>query len=225
MLTALVLSFVVSQSVELPRELRRDPGEWIVVVPKVDGGAPRWRVSPGLEEVDLGGLFGPEATAKMRGKVFRSKVAGTYTVECWNAKGDLASEIAVCRVVIGTPGPGPDPVDPVIPPSPLTPFGKQIKTWAEQVDRPTRKAEAAALAKSFRAGQSAARAGAFADLQAMSASLLASNRAAIGEDARPAWTPAFFVPLAASLNESVKTVDHYAGACGEIADGLLEASK
>lgn len=89
------------QSVVLPKELGGIPGEWIVVVPEsVDGGPPRWRWSPGLEEVRLDALFGPELASKARGKVFRSRVLGTHTVEAWNAKADQASAIATCRVTI-----------------------------------------------------------------------------------------------------------------------------
>lgn len=54
----------------------------------------------------------------------QASAKGRYEVVAWNAKGDVASDLAVCTVVIGgvppvPPDPGPNPpVPPVPPPSP-----------------------------------------------------------------------------------------------------------
>ena len=112
-------SIAHAQSVTLPPQIRGSVGSWIIVAPKVDGGAPKWRVDSGLEEVDLSLLLPAELIAKLRGKVFTSPVDGKFKVEVWNAKGDVASDIATCWIIIGKPGPGPNPppVDP--PPTPI----------------------------------------------------------------------------------------------------------
>lgn len=100
----------MAQSVKLPAELKAEPGEWVVVAAEIDGGPPKWRWSDGLTEVKLDALFGPEATAKAKGRVFKAK-AGRYVVEAWNAKGDAVSDIAACVIVVGNPAP-PKPPDP-----------------------------------------------------------------------------------------------------------------
>lgn len=110
---------VCGQSVTLPKELNALPGEWIVVVPEaVDGGAPRWRWSPALEEVRLDALFGPDLAKQARGKVFRTRTVGTHIVEAWNAKGDQASAISACsiRITAQTSEPPPAPPDKPAPP-------------------------------------------------------------------------------------------------------------
>lgn len=110
---------VCGQSVTLPKELNALPGEWVVVVPEaVDGGAPRWRWSPALEEVRLDALFGPDLAKQARGKVFRTRTIGVHIVEAWNAKGDQASAISACliRITAQTSEPPPAPPDKPAPP-------------------------------------------------------------------------------------------------------------
>lgn len=120
-LFAALLAF--GQQVTLPAEVKGAPGAWIIVAPeKVDGGKPRWRLDPGLQDVRLDLLLPPEQLATLRGKVVTASKPGRYRVEAWNAKGDIASEIATCWVVVGEPGPGPDPKPPdPKPPDPKPP--------------------------------------------------------------------------------------------------------
>lgn len=124
LLFVLVASACVAQEVKLPPSLKAMPGQWVVVAPTaIDGGAPRWELDAGLTEVDLAALFGPELSAKARGKVLTADRPGTYEVRAWNAKGDVASPIARCTItIIGTapaPMPQPQPKDP-----PATPATK-----------------------------------------------------------------------------------------------------
>ncbi len=106
----LIPSAVCSQSVSLPSEIQAMRGEWIVIAPdKIDGGAPRWRLDPSLTEVRLDLLFPPEVVKTLKGKVVRASKDGRFKVECWNAKGDLASDIAVCWIQVGDVNPSPDP--------------------------------------------------------------------------------------------------------------------
>lgn len=118
-------TWVNAQSVTLPKEIKAEPREWVFVVPEVkDGGKPKWRVSKGLVEVPLDKLF-PNA-GEQAGKVFKADKPGVYRVEVWNAKGDVPSNIACCRILIGQPDPkppepGPNPPTPPTPPTPDNP--------------------------------------------------------------------------------------------------------
>lgn len=108
-----------AQSVTLPAEIKGGVGAWVIVAPeKVDGGAPKWRLDPGLQEVRLDLLLPPEVLGKLKGKVVTAQAPGRYKIESWNAKGDVASEIAICWVVIQ--GSGPEPPKPP-PPEPVPP--------------------------------------------------------------------------------------------------------
>ncbi len=128
----LIASGAQAQSVTLPPEVKAARLQWVIVAPlSIDGGKVKWRLDPQLQEVDLGGLLPPEMKEKLLGKVV------TYTgdqeniklkVEAWNAKGDAASDIAVCWITIGRPDPnppGPVPPDP-IPVPPIDPFTKSV---------------------------------------------------------------------------------------------------
>lgn len=107
-------SISTAQSVKLPDTITGIPGQWIVVAPTaVDGGKPNWRIDPLLQEVNLGALLPDEYVSKLKGKVVSAKAPGQYKVESWNAKGDVASDIAVTWVIIvGEIKPDPKPVDP-----------------------------------------------------------------------------------------------------------------
>lgn len=122
LLLHLLAAFVHSQVVSLPGEIKGAPGAWIVVAPLIkegDGGVPKWRVDPHLQEVDLSVLLG-EFASKLKGRVFTCQQPGSYKIEVWNAKGDVPSDIATTFVVIGTPLPPIPPVPPVppVPPGP-----------------------------------------------------------------------------------------------------------
>jgi len=128
LLSLILLSWLAlplsAQSVTLPSEVKGSPGSWIIVAPeKIDGGKVRWRVDPALQDVRLDLLFPPDVIDKLRGKVVTSSKPGRYRIEAWNAKGDVASDIAVCWVVVDG-GPVPPPPPPPIPPVPPDPDPK-----------------------------------------------------------------------------------------------------
>ncbi len=124
------------QGVKLPKEVTGQPGAWVVIVPESkDGGKVKWRAGPGLTLVPIDKLFPNQEAA---GIVVMGP-AGRYEVWAWNAKGDVASELATTAVVIGQPGPipppvppGPDPPPPVppgpVPPDPNDPLAKELAT-------------------------------------------------------------------------------------------------
>jgi hypothetical protein len=127
--------WLLAQEVKLPAEIKAGPGEWIVVAPlEVDGGKPKWRIDPGLQEVPLNRLLPPEMVAQLKGKVLRGD-PGRYKVEAWNAKGDEASEIATCWISIGSPQPPPvvPPDNVVVPPGP-TPGPREVTIVRETRD-------------------------------------------------------------------------------------------
>ena len=118
LLALLLPAMTLAQEVKLPAEIQGGIGAWIIVAPEiVSGGKPKYRIDPGLTDVRLDLLFPPEVATQSRGKVVASNVAGRFKVECWNAKGDVASDIATCWVVVGSPPPQPGPT-PVNPPQP-----------------------------------------------------------------------------------------------------------
>lgn len=119
LLLSLPTGLALGQSVTLPKEVRGEPGAWIVVVPeKKDGGRVKWRVGPGLSRVPIDQLFPGQESA---GVVVQGQ-RGTYEVWAWCAKGDVASELAVCRVVIGDVPPVPPGPVPPVPPGPVPPI-------------------------------------------------------------------------------------------------------
>jgi len=122
-LFVLLLASVASgQSVTLPETTTGVPGQWIVLAPlKVDGGVVKWRFDPALQEVNLGQLLPDDMVAKLKGKVVTTAAPGRYKYEAWNAKGDVASDIAVGWVVILGPTPPPVPPTPPVPPPPPVP--------------------------------------------------------------------------------------------------------
>lgn len=123
-----------AQKVTLPAEVRGTVGAWVIIAPEsVDGGSPRWRLDPGLQEVRLDLLLPPETLKQLRGKVVTALKDGRYKVEAWNARGDEASDIATCWVVIGTPGPGPGPdPNPPDPPGPVDPLTRTLQAAYDQ---------------------------------------------------------------------------------------------
>lgn len=140
-------NFSFGQAVTLPAQVRGEVGGWIHVKPlKVDGGIPKWRLDPELEEISPEVFLPPEAAKLFIGKLIRGP-AGKFKIESWNAKGDVASDIATCWVVIGkgtTPLPIPDPV-----PIPI-PIAK-VKSLTFVVIGPTLKTAAVTEDESLRA--------------------------------------------------------------------------
>ena len=159
MLMALLCSAAQAQSVKLPPEIRGSVGAWIIIAPleAPDGGQPKWRLDPGLQDVRLDLLFGPEVVKLQKGRVVTAASAGVYKVEAWNAKADVPSDIATCIVIVGTPIP-PTPVPPTpvpIPPTPVppnpTPAGlRTVLILRESADTTP---ELARVITSLRAGQ------------------------------------------------------------------------
>lgn len=106
--------------VELPTEVKGTAGNLIFIVPtKVDGGDVKYKLGPGLTDVteDLEKVFG----VKAKGRIIKADKDGAYEIWAWNAKANVASDLSVCKVTVGTPVP-PTPVPPgPTPPGPVPP--------------------------------------------------------------------------------------------------------
>lgn len=173
---------VLGQSVTLPAEVRGAPGAWIIVAPEaVDGGQPKWQVDPALQEVRLDLLLPPETIASLRGKVLTGNVPGRYRVLAWNAKGDVASDLAECWVVIVDPNPPPPdppkPPDPTPGPTPPVPAGARAVLILHESAETT--PQVARLLTQLRTGQHAEY------LRSRGHSLSILDDDAVGFDGRP----------------------------------------
>lgn len=99
-------------SVKLPATLPGDVGSFVRVSSETNGSQVRWyAASPGLN------VFPADMLRDSRSTVVVANMAGEYRLIAYTALGDVPSEPAECRVVIGTPAPTPVPPQPV-PPGP-----------------------------------------------------------------------------------------------------------
>lgn len=113
-----------AQSVKLPETRSGIPGQWIIVPMEIDGGTPKTRLSSGLEEINLAAFFPEVDFSKARARVVTAVRPGRYFFEAWNAKGDKASDISTCVIIVGDP-PAPVPKPPDVPTDPPpVPTGK-----------------------------------------------------------------------------------------------------
>lgn len=98
--------------VTLPATLATKPGRLFYLIPKTNCASVKWIIPASLDQDTEIVLKNPLAIAL-------SGEAGTYTVGCYGAIADQASDIAQCIVTIGTPPPPPPP-PPLPPPDSLT---------------------------------------------------------------------------------------------------------
>ena len=98
LLTLVLFSLpALGQSVTLPAAVTGSPGQPVIVMPsKIDGGAPKWVLDAGLKDVTAL-LLAPGSTSR----AVVAEKSGTYILRAYNAKGDVASDIAVCTLTIG----------------------------------------------------------------------------------------------------------------------------
>lgn len=121
----LASSLAFSQKVTLPSEVKVDPSTFTVVTVETDCPNVKWvLLDPGLS------LIPPALLKDGKSAVLMGVKAGKYRILCYGAKGDAASEPAICTVIVGTPvpptpdpGPGPNP-DPTPNPNPDPFLGK-----------------------------------------------------------------------------------------------------
>jgi hypothetical protein len=204
----------LGQSVTLPPEVKGGVGAWIIIAPeKIDGGKPRWRIDPGLQEVRLDLLLPPEQIAMLRGKVVTANKAGRFKIEAWNAKADAASDISTCWVVIGEPvpvPPDPKPPNPNPEPSADNPF---VFAWKMETVA-NKENIVAVIAALYRGYASEAKAGTKTGKQLfdfMSAAYLAAKS---GDE-----------PIAGKLTKLVPVVNQWIASTLKIPEGQLTAEE
>jgi hypothetical protein len=232
--------------VTLPQEIRARAGSWIVVAPvSLNGGPPKFDVPAGMTEVDISAIFGPDAIKNAKGKVLQSDTNGTYVVSAWNAKGDVASKISKCSVIITggngpvvvpPPGPPVTPPGPPNPPPPPTPvdlgpdtlgFAKFAMAEAGKITDASERAKAVALADNFEAVSAKLAATATMTVNAAETELATKNRGTLSTPADvAAWTPFFAAWKAfADADASVLTTKpSYVTAYADTAKGLRAAA-
>lgn len=110
------------QTLTLPATVRGEPDEFVQIKSNTDCPSVRWvALDPGLS------VFPIELLKDSKTLVVIGRKAGNYRVLAYGAKNNIATDPAICTVVIGgQPGPGPEPK----PPEPLPPvdeFAKAIR--------------------------------------------------------------------------------------------------
>lgn len=164
-----------AQSVKLPAEVRGQPAAFVVVRAETDCAELRWvPMDPGLS------LLPPELLKDSRSAVVMAP-AGRYRLLGYGAKGDRASEPAVCIILIGdAPPPGPGPA----PPSPPDAFTKSLQdAYAAEAD-PQKATHKARLAELYRqAGQTTVHDAALRTAGALFDKLTAARKALLPDTA------------------------------------------
>lgn len=104
--------------VSLAEEFYGEPGELIELTAQTTGARVRWRsLDVGLSLID----DLPDLIARKEVRAIAC-ASGKYRVECWSAIGNEPTRIYRTVVIVGKPGPGPNPPTPVPPdPTPPTP--------------------------------------------------------------------------------------------------------
>lgn len=115
---------VTVPTLTLPTELKGEVGQFLEVKADTNGKEVKWAVlypSTGLN------LFPMDLLKDTSTAVAVANKDGVYYLHAWTALGDVPSDLATCKITIGTPapvpvppGPGPQP-NPPVPPTPVTP--------------------------------------------------------------------------------------------------------
>jgi hypothetical protein len=111
--------------VTLPASKTAKPNRYFCL--KAGGNCPtvKWIIPDGLEQLDPSIPLADKLAIVLIGDT------GTYTVRCYGALGDVASDVATCTVTIGEPTPPVPPVPPVPPgptpgPAPIPASGLRV---------------------------------------------------------------------------------------------------
>lgn len=106
--------------ISLPKEVIGQPGQFIMIPATTSGSDVKWySCDSGLA------LFPSQLLRDNKTAIAIASKPGRYRLLAWTAKGDLASEAAVCILVIGDVPPvppippGPNPPVPPVPPVPV----------------------------------------------------------------------------------------------------------
>ena len=131
--------------VKLPATKAVKPDRYFCLKPATNCRSVKWLVPAGLDRID------PEIQLKDPTVLVLIGDAGTYTVSCYGALGDVATDIASCVVTIGTP----PPPTPPAPPPPADPFTVALQAAYAQETAPAKSAIASAWAAVYSAAAGA----------------------------------------------------------------------
>lgn len=111
-----LLWLILAQDLKVPAEVRGEVASFVTIVAETEGKSVKFvPLDGGLSVFPQGLLSNPKAT------VVTSAFPGTYRVLAYTAKDGLPSDPQFTKVIIGQPGPVPQPVNPVNPPQPVNP--------------------------------------------------------------------------------------------------------
>lgn len=213
-----------SQKVELPAEVKAEPGTFAVVTATTDCKTLQWvSLDQGLS------LIPPELLRDSKAAVVMAGRSGRYRLLAYGALGDAPSRPAITTVVVGEvpPGPGPGP-GPTPPPVPDGKYGilRISHDRASEVDRALLPVDVPRLAAAQRSVASGIDAGAYVTAAAILDAWRSANRTAL-PSTQTAWLPwgTAVGSRIKTLNESgnLTTPATWAEMFREVADGLEAA--
>lgn len=111
-----------AQKVTLPQEVKAQPG-LVTIRAETDCADLKWLSVDGLQLIPAELLKDSRVAIGIVPNLRPDQTGASYRVYAYGAKGDKASDPALCTVVVGTPGPGPTPPGPTppVPPGPTPP--------------------------------------------------------------------------------------------------------
>jgi hypothetical protein len=117
--------FPAVPSVDLPAEVRGEPGTFIRVAARTNGKEVQWlSVDPGLN------VFPPDLLRDSKVVAVSSPKAGRYRLYAWTALKGVPGEATLATIIVGEvppPGPNPPGPNPPPPPPPVDPFVASLK--------------------------------------------------------------------------------------------------
>ena len=117
-------SQLYAQSVKLPSEVKATPG-FVFITAETDCTEVKWISPDGLQIIPSQLLKDSKTAVGIVPLLQQGQTGASYRLYAYGAKGDKASEPALCTVIVGSgpappipPGPGPVPPKPPDPPTP-----------------------------------------------------------------------------------------------------------
>jgi len=131
------LLLLVGQKIEVPAEVRGEPGAFIAITPKTDGKRVKYySLDNGLNSFPAGLLSDPTAT------VVTAPLPGRYRLLAYTALGDMPSDPVIITVVVGETQP-PRPKEP-------TAYERSLLAIWGAIQEPDRDSSRVAVAQLYR---------------------------------------------------------------------------
>lgn len=136
-LSLLLAGQASAQNIELPAEVKGEPGQFVRVPAKTDGSIVQWfALDKGLN------VFPVDLLRDSKTAIVTASTPGRYRIMAYTALKDTPSLPAVCVIVVGDapdpgPGPGPGPKPDPTPPAPIPMEGFRVLIVTETADKLT----------------------------------------------------------------------------------------